>query len=466
EADELPLRHLRMRIGRLAARAMGRLGEQGPGPVHVNVPFQEPLEPTVVPGDIPDGLSALALHGRSPEPFVTVLGEGRVQPSLESLNAVASRIAGAQRGLIVCGPCEPTQRVALGRLARVTGFPVLADPISGLRGVVEGACVHYDVTLRPSPWSEATVPDLVLRWGQTPTSKPYRLWRERHLAAGLRVDEIAVAPHGALREQTQQAPMLLIGDPNLVAEGLADRLEAQGFDRGPLAPWMERWRVAEAKAAAVVDAATEGGALWEGQIARDLLAAMPDDGILIAASSMPIRDLDTFAGAPRAGVQIVSNRGVNGIDGLIATTLGAAMATARPTVLLVGDVAFMHDASSLLAARRSLRPDGTMVDATIVVIDNGGGAIFSYLPIAGHPDHFERLFLTPPQVAPEAVAHGYGLKAQRVRDAHALKALLAEPHEGVRVVVVEVERTFNVERHRAVQLQVAKALGEGGDGHG
>ena len=466
EASELALRHLRTRISRLAALSTGRLGQGPPGPIHINVPFQEPLEPTPIPGDIPDHLSALALSGRAPAPFLAVSGHGRVQPALESLDAVAARLAAAERGLLVCGPTEPTEHLAeaLTRLAAATGFPLLADPVSGLRGEVPGACVAYDLTLRPSAWADQTTPDVILRFGQSPTSKPYRLWRERHLAAGVEVEEIAVSPHGLLHDQAQITPRLLIGDPEWVALGLAERLEAEGARQG--GPWADRWRLAEVAAGAVVQDTLESARLWEGQVAHAVLHALPQGATLYAASSMPIRDLDSFGGAPERGARVVSNRGVNGIDGLIASSLGAAMATGAPTTLLIGDVAFLHDAASLLAARRCRRDDGAPVDLTIVVIDNGGGAIFSYLPIAAHPEHFEELFLTPPGVAPEEVAGGYGIAASRVRDPAALRAALAESIRGVRVLVVEVERAFNVARHREVQLQVAEALGQGGGDDG
>ncbi len=176
---------------------------------------------------------------------------------------------------------------------------------------------------------------------------------------------------------------------------------------------------------------------------------------MVVASSMPVRDVEAFA-RPRAGVRLLANRGVNGIDGFVSTVLGAASASSGPTVALLGDLCLLHDANGLLGAA------GRGVDATFVVLDNDGGGIFSFLPQAELPDHFELLFGTPHGVDLAALASMHGLPAQRVEKAGevvpAVEAAIAAG--GVRFVIVPTERAENVKRHRDAWTAVASALAD------
>jgi 2-succinyl-5-enolpyruvyl-6-hydroxy-3-cyclohexene-1-carboxylate synthase len=195
--------------------------------------------------------------------------------------------------------------------------------------------------------------------------------------------------------------------------------------------------------------------LFEGRVARDTVDALPDGATMVVASSMPVRDVEAFA-RPRAGVRFLANRGVNGIDGLVSTVLGAAAASSGPTVALLGDLCLLHDANGLLgAADRG-------VDATFVVLDNDGGGIFSFLPQAELPDHFELLFGTPHGLDLAALASMHGLPAQRVEKAGevvpAVEAAIAAG--GVRFVIVPTERAENVRRHRDAWTAVASALAD------
>jgi 2-succinyl-5-enolpyruvyl-6-hydroxy-3-cyclohexene-1-carboxylate synthase len=218
--------------------------------------------------------------------------------------------------------------------------------------------------------------------------------------------------------------------------------------------WLARWRDADAAARGAIDALFDSwDQPFEGRIARDVVRTVPSDSAVVVASSMPVRDVESFAAA-RDGVTFHANRGANGIDGFVSTALGIAATGDGPTIALVGDLCFLHDANGLLgAAARG-------VDATFVVVDNGGGGIFSFLPQAEVPEHFETLFGTPQPVDLGALAAVHGLPVTEVTAADALApALLAAVDGGgVQVVRVRTDRDDNVRRHREVWAAVADSL--------
>jgi 2-succinyl-5-enolpyruvyl-6-hydroxy-3-cyclohexene-1-carboxylate synthase len=233
---------------------------------------------------------------------------------------------------------------------------------------------------------------------------------------------------------------------------VADRLEAEPAP----SPWLAGWMEAEAIARRALDAHLDGDdTLFEGRVARDLAACLPDGSTLVVASSMPVRDLEAFA-APREGLRVLANRGANGIDGFTSTVLGVAVASSGPVAALAGDLCFLHDAAGLTGAA------GRGLDAVLVVVDNDGGGIFSFLPQAGLPaGQFETLFGTPHGLDLVALAEIYGLPAERLAKAGelvpALQAAMAAG--GVRVIVVPTgDRAENVNRHRLCWEAVAATL--------
>jgi 2-succinyl-5-enolpyruvyl-6-hydroxy-3-cyclohexene-1-carboxylate synthase len=186
-------------------------------------------------------------------------------------------------------------------------------------------------------------------------------------------------------------------------------------------------------------------------VARDVVAAVPSGATLLVGSSMPVRDVETFA-RPRSGLRFLSNRGVNGIDGFVSTVLGvAAVANPGPVVALCGDLTFLHDSGGLLSARRR------GLDATFVVVDNRGGGIFNFLPQAGVGDHFETLFGTPQDVDLAELAAVHGVPTETVTKADDLVPAVhrAIAAGGVRLVLVPTDRADNVARHRQVWEAVA-----------
>ena len=461
------LRHVRVCVDRACAAAMGRTGANAPGPVHINVPFREPLAPLPRPGQIPKNLledEPLGALGREQAPLVTISREP-APPAEADVEVLVEALRQARRPVIVCGPAEPIHGhigAAAIALARAAGAPLLADPASGARRApgaagVAGSC--QDAYLRSEPWRATHAPDLVVRLGAQPTSKVYRFWREQHPQA----TEILIDPFGQLLDQPQQAARLITAAPEPLCQRVAARHERPGCD--------PEWRQAFVRAERVADEALEaalaeaGDSLWEGAIARDVAEALPAEAALFAASSMPIRDLDTFARASDTPLEVLANRGVNGIDGLISTAMGVAAASARPCALLIGDVAFLHDVGGLLAASRGFDPRSPEPDLTVVLVHNGGGGIFEHLPIAGIsapgvPEHYERHFLTTHEVDFASVCRGYGVAHHLIEGRRALQDALAGciGRPGVQVLEARVDLEENLARHRRAWDAVAAAL--------
>jgi 2-succinyl-5-enolpyruvyl-6-hydroxy-3-cyclohexene-1-carboxylate synthase len=219
--------------------------------------------------------------------------------------------------------------------------------------------------------------------------------------------------------------------------------------------WREMWFSADTTARrAIDDLVDRWREPFEGRVARDVAAAVPDGGSLVLASSMPVRDAESFV-APRTGIDVFANRGVNGIDGFVSTALGIAAGSGTTTVALLGDLCFLHDSNGLLgASQRGL-------DVTFVVVDNDGGGIFSFLPQADLPEHFETLFGTPHGIELAALARVHGVPVTEVDAADEVGPAVREQAAagGVRVVLVRTERAVNVTRHREVWSAVASGFG-------
>jgi 2-succinyl-5-enolpyruvyl-6-hydroxy-3-cyclohexene-1-carboxylate synthase len=416
--------------------------ETRPGPVHLNLPWREPLAPVAVEGAV-TASEELALEGRGGRPLTAVTPVD-LEPSQFLLEEVAKHIGEALAGVIVAGrQLDPGLRAPLAELARVSGFPILAEPTSQIRsGPHDRAHVisTYDLLLRDERFRTRVVPDLVLRFGEMPTSKPLRAW-----LAGSGADEIAVDPHGGWNEPTRRAAALLRADPTDLAAGWAARL---GEERAPPSPWLDAERAAREaldEELGALEAPTEPG------LQAALGAAHRDGDIVYTASSMPIRDQEAFLPPGEADALFLSNRGANGIDGLISSAIGAAHATGRPTTVVTGDLGLLHDLGALAALR------DVTATVRVVVIDNDGGGIFHFLPQEGAlgTDEFEALLGTPRGVSAARAAALFELRHTRVRSLADLPEALAA---GTGLIEVKVDRHTNVELHRRLADRVSEAL--------
>ncbi|MGK2852370.1 MAG: 2-succinyl-5-enolpyruvyl-6-hydroxy-3-cyclohexene-1-carboxylic-acid synthase [Candidatus Limnocylindrales bacterium] len=442
------LAHVRSVAGRAVTVA-----RSGPaGPVHVNAPFREPLIPTGELGAWPDLPAA---------PFsVGVVGERRLAHA--EVVRLTKRIAAAERGVIVAGPDadpSPARAAAIARLAAVTGYPILADPLSGLRAGPHDrsrVIVRGDQLVRPGPWIAARDADLVIRFGAMPTSKPILEWLRRTSPELWVVDGDAGWREAALLPAT-----FVHADATATANELATALEATTTERQ--AAWATDWLAADATADHAMTKWLAGiGEPFEGAPFPAIAAALSDGGVVWAGNSMPVRDLDGWLPGTSVALRVHANRGANGIDGVLSTALGSAAVAGAPVVLVVGDVSFLHDLGALVTARL------TGVDLTVVLIQNDGGGIFSFLPQAstdapavGLPTNYERLFGTPHGIDAGPVATALGHR-HTVVEADSLDAALAEAIStpGLDVLELRTDRTRNVELHRAAAAAVAHALEE------
>ena len=443
----------------LACRAVALAAAEPAGPVHLNFPFREPLLPERM--DAPRDLApadALAWHGRAGgEPWVAVPRVPRVLDDAD-VQRLAERLRGARRPLLVCGP-QPRAALAepLGALARALGAPLLADPLSQLRwGAHDRTAVvdRYDAMLRHEETARALAPDLVLRFGALPTSKALLLFLQRNADASQ-----VVAGTTGWSDPLLSADEMIPAEGVLLCERLLAALGTADGGRGSAA-WLRAWQEADERVgtalAQYTASATEP---FEGGALAATVAALPDGSSLFVSSSMPVRDLDAFAAGDERALRVLANRGANGIDGVVSSALGAAAGGrelgAGPLVLVIGDLAFYHDMNGLLAAKLH------GLDATIVLLNNDGGGIFSFLPQAARAEHFELLFGTPHGLTFEPAARMYGARYTAVTSVEALRDAAAAgiAARGLHIVEMRTDRARNVALHGEAWAAVARALG-------
>lgn len=416
----------------LAARAVleATANRAGPGPVHLNLAFREPLAGT------PDRTVA----GRRGGAPWHVQAPALALPPAD----VVAALTGA-RGVIVAGAGagDPDE---VHRLAEALGWPVLADPRSGCRQPRPATVAAADALMRSEHFVAGTRPEVVVRLGAPWASRVVGEW-----VAGLDVPQYLVDPHGAWLDPGRSATTVVAADPNLFAAAVA------GAGPTPAPPgWAARWAAAEAAAQQALTDTLAGRGLTEPGVARAVVGALPAGATLFVSSSMPVRDVEWY-GAPRPSLRVLSNRGANGIDGVVSSALGAAVAAAGHTVALVGDLAFLHDTNALLIPPGT----GTGVDATVVVVDNDGGGIFSFLPQAStlSEARFERLLGTPHGLDLSAVARAHGVRADAVTTVDEVAAAVALRPDGLRVVVARTpDRASNVALHDELHRAVAAAV--------
>ena len=429
----------------LARRAVSEATGPAPGPVHLNLPFREPLVPTTI------GAPAAISRAAAPAPATLV------QQATDPSGAFTAQLRGTARGVLIFGPDhpEPTLGESLRCMAAALGWPVIADPASGLRAgtALDGFLIHgADLLLRDSGTASALRPELVVRFGGLPTSKAVNQWLARHAAA----DVWLVDPAGGFRDPQHRASRVLRTPPrqfcDLVATGVGESAGTGGH-------WLDQWRHADRIARGAVEQALATDARFlTPHLAQSLWQALPAGAVLYAANSMAIREVDAFAWARADALQVLANRGVNGIDGQVSAALGAAAGSRRPTVLWCGDLTLLHDVSGLLAGRLH------DADLTIVVSNDDGGGIFEYLPVAQAVPRsvFEPLFAVPHGLDLSELARGLGWNAVRVTDSSSFAKALGEALRGGRhVIEVPVDRAANTAFHGAVGDTVRSELRRG-----
>ena len=398
-----------------------------PGPVHLNLPFDEPL--LGVAEELPPTTDAESgLPGRT---ATTALDPVSAWPG---------------RGVVIAGSGIDDPMAVLGLAARLQ-WPVIADPRSGCRIDQPMVIAHADALMRSDgPHLDA---EMILRFGSLPASKVVNQW-----VGALGVDQVQVDATGSVND-----PQGAVTRPVVMSasEFCAAADAGIGDDRD--GGWLNLWREADdAAERAIADALVDPETLTEPGSARAVVASIPDGGSLVVSSSMPVRDVEWYSAA-RDGLSIFSNRGANGIDGVVSTAVGVALA-GTPTVLLIGDVAFLHDINGLLGV------DRRGIDLCVVVIDNDGGGIFSFLPQAASlgRDEFELLFGTPHGVDLSMLVHAHGLPVLEAADDLSVGVAVAATLQagGVHVVLVHTDRAANVETHEMLNRRALEAARETG----
>ncbi len=421
----------------------------GAGPVQVNLGFREPLVGNV--GELPEG-RANGAPWHQPGGMATGLAP-------VEMAQLAARLHG-KRGVIVAGAgCGDA--LAVHALAAALGWPVLADARSGARvAQSETLVANADSILRNEPWAERNRPDVVLRLGAPWASKVVNQW------LGQVPDDVLVDPDFAWFDPNRASALHIAADPTALCSALINLLTAKVSANTVLeemAPgsldWLQAWRAAEVAASIVLadqlgnPAATASSTIAEPALARALVRGLPDGAALFVSSSMPIRDVEWFGGE-HADLQILANRGANGIDGVLSTGFGVAAVHGGPTVCLIGDLAFLHDVGALsIAAQRR-------INATVVVVDNRGGGIFEFLPQATGVarDRFELLYGTEQHVNLADVARGFGLPVTEATTIDEALRAVNNPPSGVQVVLVHTNRQTNVSMHRELNAAIVTAI--------
>lgn len=531
DVSDQTLRHLRGVANRAVAAAMG----DPAGPVHLNVAFEKPLEPVPVAGDLPPGLGAaapLALNGRRDADPFTRVHPRRLFPTDEVLEALAARLSSARRPLLVAGPvsrpweCGP----AIVALARSGGVPLLADPLSGARtsglqtsglrtsgSSSDGPGCGYDLALRVPEMRRHLAPDLVVRFGTTPSSASLATWLDE-----LReVPQVVVDGGDRWKDHLAVATEVVPGDPVRVAADLVRRLPA-GWGGGQA--WAAAWSRVDAAVRKALLPGLEAD-FFEGAaaVAAAEHAATRAQGILFVSNSMPIRDVDALWPLGRGGgrfeagegrdldgrgvdrrdpdgrdpdgrhpegrepgasapLRILGNRGASGIDGIVSTALGVAWGSGAPVTVLVGDLALVHDMNGLLRARgfgdvseggdlaapgHPGRADPVKVD--FVVVNNDGGGIFHLLPVRDFEPAFTQFVATPHGLEPERIAALHGLPFRKVegRDDPGSPGALQRVREGLAwarsqpgsvILEIRTDRDQNRRRHVEMVERVRTAL--------
>ncbi|WP_028783547.1 2-succinyl-5-enolpyruvyl-6-hydroxy-3-cyclohexene-1-carboxylic-acid synthase [Thalassobacillus devorans] len=438
EGSRKMLRYARTTAGRAVQEAV--LGNDGP--VHINLPLREPL--------IPD-FSLPGLWEADTDSKVLTPAIGKRGIDRNYLDSLIKDLKRFTKGVIVCGPqMDAGFGDAIAYLAKRLGAPVLADPLSQLRAnkyeknnIIE----TYDAILKHDEIKGALQPEFIIRFGAMPVSKPYLQWLTT-LNSPL---HLIVEQEAGYREPAGIETAAIYADPVIFAEQLAEHLDEPIVENRWLETWKDMNRVA--KDLLLAESPEEG--MNEGHAVVQLAEVIPDQSILYVGNSMPIRDVDTFFMTTPKEIDIMANRGANGIDGVVSAALGTG-ARGKPVTLLIGDLSFFHDMNGLLIAKQK------NLNITIVLINNDGGGIFSYLPQASHPDHYEELFGTPMGIEFQPFVEAYGGAYHLAKSwndyTNALANSYASP--GLSVIEVRTVREENVPYHKAKWESVKEAIGK------
>ena len=426
-ASEHLLVYLRQTLVSTWHRAMASV----PGPIHFNCPFRDPLPP------IADGQTAAIATTFNEQQFFSAVVP--LRPSVEHTQPPVEIWQQCTKGLIIAGPTEPEDPLAyvqaVATLSSTLGWPVLAEGLSPLRnysGLNSALVSTYDLILRDKTQAEQLRPDGVLQLGPLPISKVLRQWLQQESPQ-----------RWVIGSQRNLDP--LHGTTHFLStsvEALAQQVSAK---RDICAAYRQQWMTCEEQRRQRLDQALSSEVrLVESKIVWLLSQHLPKETPLFIANSMPVRDVEYFWKPSDRRIRPYFSRGANGIDGTLSTAMGVAHHH-QPTVLLTGDLAFLHDTNGLLNTPYF---SGHL---TIVMINNNGGGIFEMLPVAQFEPEFEKYFVTPQSVSFAALCSAYGVSYLKIEDIETLKTCIAElPEQGIRLLDVKCDRAQSVSQRKAL----------------
>lgn len=437
EAREPMYHYARMTVGRAIASA----SLEPKGPVHINFPLREPL--------IPDfSLADLWEKGRGE--YTGAVHQGNMTMASEYVSSLTERLSSMEKGLIVCGDdSHPGIAEPIIQFAAKTGYPILADPLSGLRsGEHDKSMVMdcYDTFLRNELLKDTWKPEVIIRFGGMPVSKALMQYIKKQKTA----IHIVVDESGKWRDPALAATEVVCASDISFCKELTDNMQKREQN-----DWYGMWKhINDATKEKLREIETYETA-FEGKVITDIVHVLPEEATLFASNSMPIRDTDTFFFTTDKRINVVANRGVNGIDGIISTALGAST-VCEPLVLVIGDLSFYHDLNGLLAAKLY------DLNITIVIVNNDGGGIFSFLPQYESKEHFESLFGTPLGLDYEHIVKMYGGSFARVNGWEAFREEVQKgtTERGLHVVEICTNRDENLKMHRDLWASTSKIVTE------
>ncbi|WP_409251752.1 2-succinyl-5-enolpyruvyl-6-hydroxy-3-cyclohexene-1-carboxylic-acid synthase [Bacillus sp. SCS-153A] len=406
------------------------------GPVHFNFPIREPLLPDM-------SYSFKEERGQTG----VIKGTGAV--SSFELERLSATLAKRRKGLIVCGPQnDPGTVDAVIKLAEQLQFPVLADPLSSLRSgdhdksyIIDG----YDSFLRNEKFKKTMQPDIVIRIGAMPVSKALTLFLKDQ-----DIDHWVIDSGGMWRDPAGKVTEMIFADEAQVLNGLSERVQNTRLTHD----WLDKWLSINRRTQELTEEYDKrADPLDEAMVVKGLIERLPENSTVFVSNSMPIRDMDTFFLNNDKNISVLANRGANGIDGVISTAMGAS-ASGNPTYLLIGDLAFYHDMNGLLAGKMY------SLNLKILLVNNNGGGIFSYLPQAKEKEHFELLFGTPADLDFSHAANLYGANYHKAETFEHFQTALSdwETKNGISIIEAITNREENVRNHREMWENVSREI--------
>jgi 2-succinyl-5-enolpyruvyl-6-hydroxy-3-cyclohexene-1-carboxylate synthase len=426
----------------VGARAVAMAKQHPSGPVHVNIPLREPLIPDL------NNLERYRSEDQETRTIQIKTGEFTIHDSYFHDLAASLEAEEERKGIIICGEIDKEDfSLKILQLAEKAGFPIIADPLSQLRSKSADKDVvidTYDTFLRNERIKSLLKPDIVIRFGSMPISKPLTIF----LRENEKAKQIVIDGGSGYRDPNQLTTEMVYCEEGYFCEQLSSFVSPCSINH-----YLNKWIEINEKTKKELTKTAEIKEMSEAKLFHSLGEMIPNKAVLFVGNSMPIRDLDTFFHKQKKQVTIIANRGANGIDGTISTALGVGVIK-QPLFLIVGDLTFFHDLNGLILSELYQLP------ITVILINNNGGGIFSFLPQVELPRHFELLFGTPLNIDFKHAVEMYKGQYQLVNSWNHLEILFQDSDfaEGLRVWEIRTNRENNLLEHRQMTNRILKML--------